>query len=147
MTTETNKRILVTRLFSEVWEQRKLTVLSQILSPSLKDDDNLFNELALRKEYLLLVDVVHKLVGPLKIEVLHFLESNDWASVRFSITAPGPEGNTPVDVEGLLMVRFEEGLIAELISQIDCFKLFEQLGQLPDEALLACLAGQKLTWA
>lgn len=117
------------------------------MSPSLKEDDYLFDELALRKDYLLLVDVIHKLVGPLKIEALHFLENDDWASVRFSITAPGPDGNTPVDVEGLLMVRFEEGLIAELISQIDSFKLFEQLGQLPDEALLACLAGQKLTWA
>lgn len=140
------KRDLIERMFSEVWEKKNSQVLDEILSPGLKPEDDLFFDLAPRRDYLLLVDVIHSLVGPLKLKILRFLETGDWAMVHFSLTAPGRQLQTPVSVEGMFMARFENDLLAEVISQIDCFKFFEQLGQLPPEAMAACLTGQELTW-
>ena len=140
------KREVIERMFSEVWEQKRLPVLEEILSPSIKPEDDLFANLAPRRDYGVLIEVVHALIGPFDLTITQFMENEDWASAQFRIQSPGRDLSTPVDVEGMLMARFEDGLIAEITSQIDCFLLFEQLGQLPSDSMMACLSGQELTW-
>lgn len=142
-----SRRHLVERWFSEAWENANMAILDEMLAPSIGEDDALDGLLAPRKDFPLLVDVVHKLVGRPRVEILLFLEDGDWTSTRYVMTSAGPDGATPLRVEGVLLVRFEEDKIAELISRFDGFALFEQLGQLPPESLVACLSGQKLTWA
>ncbi|MEP1327674.1 nuclear transport factor 2 family protein [Pseudophaeobacter sp.] len=142
-----SKRDLVERWFVEAWEKGNMAILDEMLAPSLTDSDLLDGLLAPRRDFPLLVEVIHKLVGPLKVEILRFLQDGDWTSTHYIMTSPGPDAATPLRVEGVVLIRFEEDKIAELISRFDGFTLFEQLGQLPPDALVACLSGQKLTWA
>lgn len=141
-----SNRDLVESWFVEIWENGNMSVLDDMLDPSLDGNDLLDGLPAPRNDFPILVETVHMLTGPLKVEFLLFFESDDWTSTRYVMTAQGADGKTPLKVEGIALIRFRENKIVELTSKFDSFTLFEQLGQLPPEALTACLSGQKLTW-
>ena len=140
------KRDVVGRWFSEIWDAGNLSALDKLLAPSLGEDDPIYCGLALRKDLPFLAEMFGRLMGPMKTEILVYLEDGDWVSVYYRTVACGPDGDTPIKIESLLMFRFEQGLIAELISKIDSLALFEQLGQMPPDTLLGCFSGQCLTW-
>ncbi|WP_254054899.1 nuclear transport factor 2 family protein [Pseudophaeobacter sp. EL27] len=140
------KRDVLELWFAEVWDARDISFLDKLLAPSLGQEDTVYGSLALRKDIPLLVEVFHRLIGPMKSEILVFLEDGDWACVNYRTTASGPDGDTPIKLDSLLMFRFDQGLIAEMISRIDSLALFEQLGQMPPDTLLGCFSGQSLTW-
>lgn len=142
-----SRRDLVERWFKDIWEDRNYTALRELLAPSTATNDLIEGMEAPHREFPLLVDVVHHLVGPMRVEIQQFLEDGDWSTARYVMRSDGGDGVTPICAEGIIMMRFEDAQIAEVSSQFDCFTLFEQLGQLPQEALVACLSGQKLTWA
>lgn len=140
------KREVVDLWFSEIWDGHKTSLLDSVLAPSMAEDDNIYGGLALRKDIPLLIEVFHRLLGTTKTEVLVYIEQGDWVSVQYRTTADGADGDTPIDVKSLIMFRFEQGLIAELISRIDSLALFEQLGQIPPDTMMGCFSGQSLTW-
>lgn len=140
------KREVVDLWFSEIWDGHKTSLLDSVLAPSMAEDDNIYGGLALRKDIPLLIEVFHRLLGTTKTEVLVYIEQGDWVSVQYRTTADGADGDTPIDVKSLIMFRFEQGLIAELISRIDSLALFEQLGQIPQDTMMGCFSGQSLTW-
>ncbi|AUQ50529.1 SnoaL-like domain protein [Phaeobacter inhibens] len=140
------KRDLVQRWFSEVWENRDMSTFAEMLAPSLENTELLDGLTNPRKDYPVLIEVVHKLAGELRVQILHCMEDGDWTSTRYLLTSDGPDGITPVHAEGIMMIRFEGDKIAELTSRFDAFAFFEQLGQLPADAMPACLAGQALIW-
>lgn len=140
------KREVVEHWFSEIWDAGNISALDKLLSPSLGEEGQVYGGLALRKELPLLVDVLRSLVGPMKTEILVYLEDGEWVSVYYRTNGAGEEGHKPVKVESLLMFRFDQGLIVDLISRIDSLALFEQLGQMPPDTLLGCFSGQSLIW-
>lgn len=140
------KRDVVGLWFSEIWDAGNLSALDKLLAPSVGESDPIYSGLALRKDLPLLVDVFRSLLGPMKTEILVYLEDGNWACVHFRTTASGSDGNTPISVESLSMFRFDQGLIVELVSKIDSLALFEQLGQMPPDTLMGCFSGQSLTW-
>jgi hypothetical protein len=142
-----SKRELVERWFGGIWERGDFAALDKMLAPSLDNNDLLDGMVVPRKDYPQLVEVVHKLVGKMSVEILLFLEDGDWTSTRYVMRSEGLDHISPLYVEGITLIRFEGDRIAELSSQFDSFTLFEQLGQIPTDALVACLSGQKLTWA
>jgi predicted SnoaL-like aldol condensation-catalyzing enzyme len=141
-----SKRDVVELLFSEVWDAQNIEAIGRCLAPTLAEDSPVFGDLVLRKELPLLIEVFHRLLGPPKTEILTYLEDGDWVSVHYRTTASGSDGNTPIKVDSLLMFRFDQGLIAEMISRIDSLSLFEQLGQMPPDTLMGCFTGQSLIW-
>ena len=48
---------------------------------------------------------------------------------------------------GQIIARVKEAIVTELIATIDYMKMFEQLGQLPEDSLPICLTGEQLIWA
>jgi hypothetical protein len=142
-----SRRQLVERWFNEVWVKKDGLALTELLAPSASASDLIEGMEDPCREYPLLIEVVKELTGPLEVEILQFFESGEWTSTRYLARSDGPDGATPICAEGIVMMRFEGDRIAELSSKFDSFTLFEQLGQLPKEALVACLSGQKLTWA
>ncbi len=140
------KRDVVGLWFSEIWDAGNIAVLDDLLAPTLGEDDQIYSGMASRKELPLLVEVLRRLIGPMKTEILVYLEDGEWVSVYYRTNGTGEEGHKPVQVENLLMFRFDQGLIVDLISRIDSLALFEQLGQLPPDTLMGCFSGQSLIW-
>ena len=140
------KRQIVDRWIHEVCEEGDMSVLDELLSPTLGADEQVISNLATRKEIPLLLDVLHTLIGKMRIEILVFLEDDDWAAVHYKMTSAGPDHARSVETDGGLMVRFVDGLIAEIVSQADIMTVFEHLGQLPPDAMLGCFSGQSLDW-
>ncbi|MCD9146738.1 nuclear transport factor 2 family protein [Pseudophaeobacter flagellatus] len=141
-----SKRDMIARWFTVIWEDRNLAELDSFLAPSVQEDDMLIGQLAPRRDIPLLVEVFHTLLGAIKIDMHQFMTDGDLACVSYTVCAAGADRVTPVAVDGMMMVRFEEGLIAEIISSLDCLSMFEQLGQMPPDTLAACFSGQSLTW-
>ncbi|MEP2718737.1 nuclear transport factor 2 family protein [Pseudophaeobacter sp.] len=142
-----SKRELVERWFGDFWERGDFSALDTLLAPSLDTNDLLDGLTTPRRDFPQLVEIIHQLIGKPRIEILLFLEDGDWTTTRYVMRSDGPDGGTPLSVEGITLIRFEGDKIAELSSKFDSFTLFEQLGQLPPEALVACLSGNSLTWA
>lgn len=141
-----NKRDMIARWFTIVWEDRNLAELDSFLAPSVQEDDMLIGELAPRRDIPLLVEVFYTLLGATKVDMHQYMEDGDWACVSYTVRTTNADQVTPIAVNGMMMVRFEQGLIAEIISRLDCLSMFEQLGQMPPDTLAACFSGQSLTW-
>ena len=133
--------------FSQVWVAGDASALDDFLSPEIDADTVFDGFLAPRNELPELIKIVQQLISPFEIEILRFMEDEDWCSAEYVMTSDGPYGITPVSVGGLMMARVKNNQFIEMKTNFDAFTLFEQLGQLPEDALMACLTGQKLTWA
>lgn len=133
--------------FSQVWVAGDASALDELLSPEINGDTIFDGFLAPRNELPELIKIVHQLIGPFKIEIVRFMEDGDWCSAEYLMTSDGPYGITPVSVGGMMMARVKNSQFIEMRTNFDAFALFEQLGQLPEDALMACLTGQKLNWA
>ncbi|TLP56564.1 nuclear transport factor 2 family protein [Parasedimentitalea maritima] len=140
------KRDLVERWFTKIWEQADMSALDELLSASVGDGGAIDGMVFPRHELPELVNVVRELIGPPRVRILRFLEDGDWCSTHYEMTSEGPDRQMPLRVEGMILIRVDKGRIAELTTKFDSFELFEQLGQLPPEALVTCLTGQKLVW-
>ncbi|NRB19892.1 MAG: nuclear transport factor 2 family protein [Rhodobacteraceae bacterium] len=138
---------LLQRWFSQVWVAGDASALDVLLSPEINVDTVFDGFLAPRNELPELIQIVHQLIGPFEIDITLFIEDDDWCSANYVMTADGPYGITPVSVGGLMMARVKNNQFIEMTTKFDAFTLFEQLGQLPEDALMACLTGQKLSWA
>lgn len=145
--TTMTKRELMQSWFSRVWADGDASALDDFLSPEIAANTEFDGFLAPRSELPELIKIVHQLVGPFEMEVIRFMEGDDWCSAEYVMTSEGPYGITPVSVGGLMMARVKNNQFVEMTTKFDAFTLFEQLGQLPEDALMACLTGQKLTWA
>ncbi|MFS4582733.1 nuclear transport factor 2 family protein [Phaeobacter sp. C3_T13_0] len=140
------RKDLVQRWFAEVWENGNILAFEDMLAASL-DSSKLLDGLPNpRQDYPVLIDVVHNLAGKIRIELLNYIEDGDWTSTQYLLTSDGPDGVTPIHAEGIMMIRFEGDKIAELNSKFDAFAFFEQLGQLPVDAMPTCLGGHRLVW-
>ncbi|NIZ61112.1 nuclear transport factor 2 family protein [Sedimentitalea sp. CY04] len=133
--------------FSRVWEDADTAALDELLSPEVDSDTVFDGVIAPRNELPELVNIMHRLVGPMRFSISRCLEDGEWCSIEYEMTADGPGGVTPVCAGGLMMARIKDDRIIEMTTKFDGFALFEQLGQLPSDALMACLTGQKLRWA
>lgn len=87
---------------------------------------------------------LRSLTGPCRFSISHCIEQEDWIAARVYIHTSCARTGEAFDFTDHLMVRFEGEKLAEILSQSDYFTLFEKLGQLPSDALAACMGGQIL---
>lgn len=142
-----SKRHLVERWFTAIWENNNAAVLAELLHPSVRESNTLDGMPNPHDDFPVLVEAVHRLIGRFSVDILHHMEDGDWTSTFFVLRSDVHGSEQSVSADGIVMMRFIDNQIAELRSRFDAFTFFEQLGQLPEEAMPACLAGQRLTWA
>jgi len=82
----------------------------------------------------------------ISITITHAVEQDDWLAARISFQSACAATGKPVSTTGHVMIRFEDGKMAESFNQFDYISLFEQLGQMPQDTVAACLTGQGLMW-
>ncbi|AZV78461.1 hypothetical protein EBB79_11605 [Parasedimentitalea marina] len=132
--------------FDEVWTNGNLSAIDQMFIPGTEANGSI-PELSLRSnDYADLVVALRKLAKDIKISFSQVLEQDEWLAVRTVIDAKNADNDDAIQLTGQVFVRFEGIRIAEIHSQTNFFSLFEQLGQIPPDALLICLTGQRLKW-
>lgn len=92
------------------------------------------------------VTALRSQVDQISISITQSVEQDDWLAARIAFSGSCAATARPVHTTGQVMIRFKDGKMAESHGQFDYITLFEQLGQLPQDTVAACLAGQGLTW-
>lgn len=131
-------------MFQEIWCRGNLGAVSKVMTAETIVSGAVSALAGPDCDYGEVVDTLRSLVGPMKVRFTHAMETRDWVSVRLLIDTSSPKGGTAFHITGQIMARVENGKIAELHSNMDYFQLFEQLGQLPPEALAICMTGERL---
>ncbi len=100
-----------------------------------------------KSDFSELVDLFRKITGPGRINLTNLIEDPPWFAAKFLLTARPPLQSSNVEIDVMLLAKFEDGVMTEHHTAFDYFSLFSQLGQLPPNALEHCLTGERLTWS
>ena len=75
------------------------------------------------------------------------IEQGERVAARLIVRAQQPVTERPISFSGHFIARVVNGRMCEINVTMDYMKMFEQLGQLPEEPLAICLTGARLVWA
>ncbi|OBY27740.1 hypothetical protein A9D60_14400 [Leisingera sp. JC1] len=130
--------------FEEVWCKGNLDAVPQVMTQNTLISGAVSALAEPECDYREVVAALRNLLGPMKVTFTHAMETRDWVSVRLLVDTSDPKDGNDFQITGQVMARVADGKIAELHSNMDYFKMFEQLGQLPPEAMAICMTGERL---
>jgi hypothetical protein len=84
------------------------------------------------------------LVDAPKLRLVKTVESGDWVAALIEAEGKRVRDGAPLRVMGQLMARFEGDRVSEAYNSFDFMALFQQLGLLPEDALVLGMTGQKI---
>ncbi len=84
------------------------------------------------------------LFGPVSFSSEISIDQGDWLATRVVVQTSCLTTGKAIDYRDHFFTRFEGEKIAEVVSLADYFTLFENTGQLPLNALAACMGGHPL---
>ncbi|MBY6134558.1 ester cyclase [Leisingera sp. XS_AS12] len=99
-----------------------------------------------RNDFQDFVAALRHQVKQIAISITQAVEQGEWLAARIEFNGCCAATDAPIQTTGQVMIRFKDGKMAQSYGQFDYITLFEQLGQLPQDTIAACLAGQGLTW-
>ncbi|NIZ13872.1 ester cyclase [Phaeobacter sp. HF9A] len=132
--------------FDEVWNNNNLDVVDDLLHPDVIFRGSLDSLVGPDIDYKEIVTAMKTLIEQLHVTITHSLESDEFAMVRVLVQAVDPVQNREFDFTGQVLVRVKDGKFIEFYSNFDYLRMFEQLGQLPVDAMPVFLTGERLTW-
>ena len=137
-------RILQT-YFDEVWKKGNVEALHTLLAPNARTRGILGGEPFDANELAELVTMTRALIGPVSVAFPIVIEKDDWLSALVEIKSHALHNGDPIHVFNQMLVRFEGERMIEVSSNLDALSLFEQLGLLPENAMVMMLAGTRLS--
>lgn len=95
-------------------------------------------------DFTTVVEAFLGLVEEPRFRIERAVEQGDWLSALVTVEARAPSDQRPIVVTGQIMLRYADGQVAEAYNHFDYVALFQQLGMLPDDALMMLLSGAKV---
>ncbi|GAB5432001.1 MAG: hypothetical protein EpisKO_13710 [Epibacterium sp.] len=132
--------------FEEVWNKDNLSVIDELLDPDVTFNGALDGVAAPGVDYKEVVGALKARLDQPYVTITHSMDDDDLAMVRVQVRAHDLTRTRELDFTGQMCVRVRDGRFVEFYSNFDYLRMFEQLGQLPSDALPVCLTGEKLTW-
>lgn len=136
----------VKQWFHELWEEADTAAINA-LSNSGTTMQGAISELAAPQNYGEVVTALNDLPKNIHFEYAYPVEQGEWVAVKLIVQAQSAATGDDVRFTGQIIARVKEAIVTELIATIDYMKMFEQLGQLPEDSLPICLTGEQLIWA
>ncbi|WP_291728880.1 nuclear transport factor 2 family protein [Leisingera sp. F5] len=130
--------------FDEVWCKGNMDAVAEVMTPGTLISGAVSALAEPECDYGEVVAALRNLLGPVSVTLTHAMETADWVSARLLASTSDPRTGAPFQITGQIMARVEDGKIAELHSNMDYFRMFEKLGQLPPDALAVCMTGERL---
>ncbi len=136
---------LLQTFYNRVWVDGALEEAGQFFDPAA-EASGLMPDLAVGAlEFHEFVAALLEMLDVKSVDFQKAVEQDDWLSVMATFEANVLANGQPITGSGMLMVRFENGKIAEAFNCIDFLGFFEKLGLVPENALALCMTGQRLT--
>ena len=144
--TSLSKTEILHNWFDQVWCQGNLAVIENFLAPDIAASGVVPPMKLTREEFASFMTIVRSQLERISVEVTHTIEQGDWLAARVAIQGIATRTGERIATTGQLMVRFENGKMAEAYNEFDYISILEQLGQLPEDTIAVCLTGQSLDW-
>jgi len=138
------KRNLLEDWYRRIWIAGELDAVDDFFAPRAGAEGILADGSVGPEDFCVLIPAIHALVRDLSISIDLSLEMGDWLWTRITLRGRAARGMEIVCVHAQVMVRVENGRIAEAYNCFDALTFFEQLGQLPGDAQLLLLSGERL---
>ncbi|KIC11207.1 hypothetical protein RA19_07600 [Leisingera sp. ANG-M1] len=146
MSASPSKTDILQRWYDQAWTRGDLSALDDYFFPSTTATGVLPSLQLTRADFEAFVTALRSRLERISIRIIHAIEQDDWLAARISFQSCCSATGKPVSTSGHVMIRFEDGKMAESFNQFDYVSLFEQMGQLPQDTVAACLTGQGLMW-
>lgn len=140
------KKEILERWYREVWQNGNLDIIDEVFAPDNDAKLALLGVTTTRADIAEFVSTALMLLSDIKPTIIQSVEQGDWLAARIRVNANRADTGEPIEVFSHITARFKDDRIVEKQTLMDFFSLFEQLGQLPPEALAVCLTGQRLDW-
>ncbi|WIY24184.1 ester cyclase [Parasedimentitalea psychrophila] len=132
--------------FDEVWSNGNLSVVDQMYGAESSSTGAILIAPFRREDICELVTAIRELLSDIRVTFSHQMEQEDWLAVRAVIDAERADNGAKIQMTGQMFIRFEGQIIAESHSHFNYISLFEQLGQIPPDAIPILLTGQAMKW-
>ena len=132
--------------FDEVWSKGNMSVIDRMYGPDTLSTGVISISSLQREDIHELVTAIRELLTDIKVTFSHKMEQEDWLAVRSVIDAKRSDNGAPVQMTGQMFIRFEGQIIVESHSHFNYMSLFDQLGQIPPDAVPILLTGQAMQW-
>lgn len=138
------KRDLLENWYRRIWVAGELDAVDDFFAPRAGAEGILADGSVGPEDFRALIPAMHALVRDLSISIDLSHEMGDWLWTRITLRGRAARGMETVCVHAQVMVRVEDGRIAEAYNCFDALTFFEQLGQLPGGAQMLLLSGERL---
>ncbi|MEX0304680.1 MAG: ester cyclase [Leisingera sp.] len=146
MPAQSSKVEILQSWYALAWSQGDLSAIDDYFLPGVSASGVVPSLKLSRNDFEAFVTSLRSRLRGIRITVTHAVEQGDWLAARIAFESACAATGNPVSTSGHVMIRFEDGKMAETHNQFDYITLFEQLGQLPQDTVAACLTGQGLMW-
>ncbi|MFW8636575.1 ester cyclase [Cribrihabitans pelagius] len=141
-----SKAELLQSWYDRAWRDGDLSAIDETFLPETSASGVVPSLQLSRADFEAFLDALRNLLCNIEVSIVQSMEQGDWLAARLLLSGERAADGTPVSATGQVMLQFAGGKIAATYGQLDYFTLFEQLGQLPADALPVCLTGQRLDW-
>ncbi|WP_395680904.1 ester cyclase [Inquilinus sp.] len=127
--------VLARRYFQEVWNERRLEVVDEILCENCAATDLHSGTDRSREEMKQLCTRLVQAIPDVMITVEEVIADDDRVALRWRArgSSPGPSGPMPVDISGLSLAHIEGGRVTRVWDVWDKLGMLQQLGQVARE--------------
>lgn len=136
---------LLQEWYRRVWIDQDLGAVEEFFAPRVGAEGILADGQVGAEDFRALVPAIHALVRDLSITIERSHGMGDWLWTQILFTGHAAQGLEAVHTRAQVMVRIEAGRIAEAYNVFDALTFFEQLGQLPKDAQMLLLSGERLS--
>lgn len=137
---------ILRKWYSAVWEQGEIDLINEFYKDDvgLSANDLLPEHVSTAREVREWMIVMRSFVTDIKVDILQYMEKDDWASAVLELKCKRCDTDEPMRVMQLLTLRYEGDKVAEVYRSLDWIRFFEQLGQLPPDTHALLLGGTVL---
>ena len=130
--------------FDRIWTAGDVDAIPDFLAPDATSR-GILPDMALSPTDM--PDLVHLMrgqLGTIEVRLAKTMAMGDWIAALVEVRSHVAETGDPILVYGQIMARFEGRMMAEVYHSFDFLTYFEQLGQIPPDALALLLTGTQL---
>lgn len=133
--------------FNTLWEQADIEAIKDLSRSDIIIQGQITALSGSRHDYGDMVMALNGLLDNITFEYESPVEAGDAVAAKLLVSAQSATTLQDVHFSGHFIARIKEGKVAEVSASMDHMTMFEQLGQLPEDALAICLTGERLVWS
>lgn len=130
--------------FLRVWAEGEFAAIPDFFLPGAEADGLIAGTAVAAGDFAVLVPALRQHLLRPEIDIRRHFDCGDHVWAHVEIRARSARDLAPLRFDGQVMLRYQDGRIAEACHHFDLVTLFEALGLLPRDTLALCLAGERI---